>query len=214
MKTRDRIVATARALFNEQGFGAVTTAVLAAQCGIAEGNLWYHFKTKRALMEAVADQFAAAIDTRLALVPDPQGDAIADYARLMGALIDEFRLFRFLYRDQAAYGEHAPVIAQRAPEWLSGTFRQIELHLARLVDAGHLTWPRDGLRDLAINATIIMRYGLEHYRELGEPTASGTGAVRLTLKRHLTLFEHNLDPASAAALHRAVAAIPDHALAA
>lgn len=207
MRTRDRIVAAARALFNEQGFGAVTTAALAAHCGMSEGNLWYHFKTKRDLMEAVADQFAATIDARLELRPDPIGDGIADYARLIGSLMEEFRLFRFLYRDQAAYGEHAPVIARRAPEWIEGTFAQIEAHLARLVDEGRLDWPRAGLRDLSINATIILRYGLEHYRELGEPTGTGTGAVRRAMERHLTLFQHALEPAAATRLRASLAEI-------
>ncbi|PKB19205.1 TetR family transcriptional regulator [Novosphingobium kunmingense] len=214
MRTRDRIVAAARALFNEQGFGAVTTAALAAQCGISEGNLWYHFKTKRDLMEAVADQFAETIDARLLLRPDPDGDGIADYARLIGALMEEFRLFRFLYRDQAAYGEHAPVIGQRAPEWIEATFAQIEAHLARLVDEGQLAWPRAGLRDLSINATIILRYGLEHYRELGEPTGTGTGAVRRTMERHLTLFQHALEPAAARRLRTALAEIAEIPIAA
>ena len=66
MKTRDRIVEAARDLFNLQGYGAITTATLAAHLGIAEGNLWYHFKTRRALLDAIAEQFSKAIEARLA----------------------------------------------------------------------------------------------------------------------------------------------------
>ena len=69
MKTRDRIVDAARELFNEQGYGAVTTATLAAHLGIAEGNLWYHFKTKRALLDAIGEHFSKAIEARLSLQP-------------------------------------------------------------------------------------------------------------------------------------------------
>ena len=54
LKTRDRIVEAARRLFNERGYGEVTTAALASHLGTAEGNLRYHFKTKRALLEAIA----------------------------------------------------------------------------------------------------------------------------------------------------------------
>ena len=61
MRTRERIVEQALLLFNEQGYGAVTTAALAAHCGIAEGNLWYHFKTKRALLDAIGERYAAGI---------------------------------------------------------------------------------------------------------------------------------------------------------
>jgi AcrR family transcriptional regulator len=210
MRTRDRIVAQARRLFNEQGYGTITTAALAAHCGIAEGNLWYHFKTRQALLEAISADFAEAIETRLAL--QPAGDPIADYARLLEAVMQEFRDFRFLYRDQSAYGEHAEVIRAGAPEWLERTFAQLEAHLAELTAAGLLDWPRERLSDLAINATIILRYGLEHFRELGEPTGEGSGAIRRTLLRHLTLFEHRLAPGAAVELHAAIGRIEAEAL--
>jgi AcrR family transcriptional regulator len=195
MKTRDRILATAQSLFNEAGYGAVTTALLAERLGIAEGNLWYHFKTKRALLDAIGERFAKAIEGRLALVP--QGDPLGDYARLLRAMMAEFRDFRFLYRDQPAYGDHAAIISERAGEWIRRSYVQHEAFLAALVDAGLLAWPRERLRDLAVNATILLRYGLEHERELGAETGSGAGAVRRTLLRNLALFEHALTPAAA-----------------
>lgn len=212
MKTRDRIVEEARQLFNQYGYGVITTAALAAHCGIAEGNLWYHFKTKRALLDALGEDFAGAIEARLALIP--AGDPIASYLGLLEVMIAEFRDFRFMYRDQQSYGEHAEVVRARAPDWIERTYDQLEAHYAALADAGLLDWPRDRLRDLAINATIILRYGLEHYRELGEPTGAGSGVVARTLARHLTLFEHRLAPEAAARLHAAIAQIGTEALAA
>jgi AcrR family transcriptional regulator len=212
MKTRDRIVATALERFNADGYGAVSTAALAAACGIAEGNLWYHFKTRAALLDAIGERFAAAIEQRLSLRPG--GDPVQDYARLLAAVMAEFRAFRFLYRDQQSYGEDMQIVRENAPRWLMATFDQVEAFLTALVSAGLLDWPRERLRDLAVNATIILRYGLEHYRELGEPTGAGQGAVRRTLLRHLTLFEHRLDPAAAQRLHSAIAAMEDAALAA
>lgn len=205
MRTRDRIVTTALGLFNEAGYGAVTTAALAERLGMAEGNLWYHFKTKRALLDAIGERFAASVEARLAL--RPEADPVASYARLLRAIMAEFRDFRFLYRDQPAYGDHAAAIAENAPRWTRQTFAQIETHLAALAEAGLLDLPPERLADLAINATILLRYGLEHERELGVPTASGTGAVRRTLLRHLTLFEPALAPAALAKLKAAIEAI-------
>lgn len=205
MKTRDRIVATALTLFNQQGYGAVSTAALAVSCGIAEGNLWYHFKTKRALLDAIGATFATRIDQRLRMRPG--GDPVGDYVRLLETMMTEFRDFRFLYRDQSAYGEHAETVRAGARGWIEQTFVQLEEHLTVLVRAGLLDWDPARLRDLAINATIILRYGLEHYRELGEPTGEGSGAIRRTLLRHLTLFESGLDPAVAARLRGAIGEI-------
>ena len=212
MKTRDRIVATALGLFNEQGYGAVTTAMLAAQCGIAEGNLWYHFKTRAVLLDAIGERFASSIEARLAMRPG--SDPLGDYAALLEAVMAEFRAFRFIYRDQRAYGDDAEMVSNNAPRWLEMTFDQVEAYLASLVDIGLLDWPRERLRDLAINSTIILRYGLEHYRELGEPITEGAGAVRRTLRRQLTLFEHRLEPAAANRLQAAIEAMGEEALAA
>jgi hypothetical protein len=60
-KTRDRILETALALFNKDGFAKVTTARIAAEVGISEGNLWYHFRTKRDLVVALWEQLAESI---------------------------------------------------------------------------------------------------------------------------------------------------------
>ena len=212
MKTRDRILAEALALFNDEGYAVVTTAALAAQCGIAEGNLWYHFKTKRALLDAIGERFAARVEERLALAPD--GDPVGAYSRLMAVLMVEVREFRFLYRDQYAFGELPAGVKDHAPRWLEQSFDQLASHLAAMVEAGLLAWPRAGLRDLAINATIVIRYGLEHFRELGVPTGEGSGVVERILLRHLSLFEHALDPVAARSLREAIARIGEEAMAA
>lgn len=204
MKTRDKIVHEARLLFNAQGYGNVTTAALAAHLGIAEGNLWYHFKTKRAILSEIAGQYAKAIEARLALTPNVRGDVIADYTGLLHAVIVEFRAFRFLFRDQNDYGEHAEPISTHAREWLERTYAQLHAYLGAMAAGGILQWHKEGLLDLAVNATIILRYGLDHYRELGEATEEGSGAVQKTLLRHLTLFEHALRPEAAEQLRQSI----------
>ena len=49
---------------------------------------------------------------------------------------------------------------------------------------------------------------------MGVPVGAGSGAVQRTLKQHLTLFEHRLDPQAAARLNAAIAAIEVRDLAA
>ena len=187
--TKDRIVETALGLFNEAGYGAVTTAALAEACGISEGNLWYHFKTKRDLLAAIALEFAQSIEMRLAMEPD-RSDPVGSYCRMLAVLMRELRDYRFIYRDQPSYGEHVEPIASNVARWLALTQEAIAAHFLALRDAGLLDWPEDGLGDLAENATVILRYGLEHQAELGQPR----GAVRKTLLQHLTLFGDRLQP--------------------
>lgn len=187
MKTRDRIVLTALQVFNRDGYGAVTTAALAEACGISEGNLWYHFKTKRDLLTAIAERFAQDIEQRLGHKPD-LADPLASFCALLGDFMQELRDYRFLYRDQPHYGEHVEPIASRVADWIVQTAVNVEVHLCALVDTGLLSWPRERLRDLAMNITIIMRYGLEYYAELGQPQ----GGVKKTLLRQLSLYDDQL----------------------
>lgn len=199
MKTRDRIIATAIERFNAEGYGAVTTAALAEACGIAEGNLWYHFKTKRELLTAIGEQFLTRIEARLALEPDA-ADPVGSYCRMLSAMMQEFRDFRFLYRDQPSYGEHVGPIAANVAGWLGRTIDRFAQHLAAMRAIGLLDWPEGAIRALATNATILLRYGLEHQAELGRPN----GAVRSSLLQHLTLFEHALEQGAACEIRDAI----------
>ena len=51
-KTRDKILATSLVMFNQRGFGAVTTASIAEGAGVLEGTLWYHFRAKKDILSA------------------------------------------------------------------------------------------------------------------------------------------------------------------
>lgn len=50
--TRDRLLAAARELFTTAGYHGTTTPILAARAGVAEGTIYRHFKSKRALLNA------------------------------------------------------------------------------------------------------------------------------------------------------------------
>ena len=63
----------------------MTTAALASELGISEGNLWYHFKTKRDLLEAISAEFLLYLNERLSLLPDKKADVIEGYTALMAS---------------------------------------------------------------------------------------------------------------------------------
>jgi len=204
VKTRDRIRYEARLLFNEQSFGTVTTAALAAHLGIAEGNLWYHFNNKRALLDAISAEFITVVEQRLAQRPREEGHILEDYVALINIYLAELRDYRFLYRDQADYGDLGEAVLERLPGWYAATNEQFRIYFTRMVDAGLLTMPPERMDDLVTNVTIIIRYSLEYARETLQPVTSGSGAVRIAMARHLTLFQHHLTPEAAAVLKAAI----------
>lgn len=192
MKTKDRILQSARELFNAERFGNVTTADLAAASGIAEGNLWYHFRNKRALLEALTDGFLEEVEDRLAMLPSAHETILEDYAVMLAALMSEIRRYRFLYRDQADYGEHTDRLLRRLPGIYRDTHSQFQAFHHGMVKAGDLQFDLDQLPALATNSVMILRYHLEYLRERGEDSEVGSGAVRSAVQQHLTLFEKAL----------------------
>jgi hypothetical protein len=79
-----------------------------------------------------------------------------------------------------------------------------------MVRVGLLDWPEDRIDHLTVNAVILIRFGLEYFRETQQ--AFDSGAVEQTLLQHLTLFEHQLDPAAAKRLRDSAAnRLPDAA---
>ena len=192
MKTKDRILETARELFNARRFGNVTTAELAAECGIAEGNLWYHYKNKRALLEAIAERFLNDVEHRLSRLPSAPGQVLEQYADMLSVLMSEIRQYRFLYRDQADYGEHTDNLLTRLPGIYRDTQAQFRTFFHGMIKAGHLSLSNQDTNTLATNSVIILRYHLEFLRESGQDSDIGSGAVRSAVEQHLTLFEQAL----------------------
>ena len=208
MKTRDRILVTARDLFNARRFGNVTTADLARAVGITEGNLWYHFKNKRALLEALSEAFLDDVERRLSMLPTGGSAILEEYADMLGVLSDEIRRYRFLYRDQADYGEHADALLSRLPGIYRDTLAQFRTFLLGMIKAGHLHLSTDRLDALVVNITLVLRYHLEFLRESGGVDAVGSGAIARALGQHLTLFEEHLTPKSRHALRQALNCAP------
>ncbi|MDX3236763.1 TetR/AcrR family transcriptional regulator C-terminal domain-containing protein [Streptomyces sp. ME03-5709C] len=79
--SRERIVATALALVDDEGLQALSTRRLAAELGVSGPSLYNHFTTKDEILDAVADTVVAEVD--LSVFEDGRDwpDALAVWAR-------------------------------------------------------------------------------------------------------------------------------------
>jgi AcrR family transcriptional regulator len=91
-ETKQRIIDAARRLFMDKGYTATSTADLAVAADVAEGSIFYHFGSKRALLEVLGKIYAQAMV--VAMMGDAQdvaeldpGDMVArcfDYCQIAG----------------------------------------------------------------------------------------------------------------------------------
>ena len=117
--TRERLLASGRALYAEHGLHGVTTHDLAAHAGVASGTFYLHFKNKRELFRVIAEQTIALLRERLDAATRSARDARAGVPALSEALIgfaeENRNLVRILFsRDADAAAVEADVLNQLA----------------------------------------------------------------------------------------------------
>ena len=80
-KTRRALLDTARATFTTQGYAAASTGEIVRRAGVTRGALYYHFRNKAALFEAVFDEVRGEhIQVLRTAMATAEGD---DWQRLM-----------------------------------------------------------------------------------------------------------------------------------
>ena len=114
---KDQIVAEALNLLNERGLDGLTTRALADRLGVRQPALYWHFKDRRALLDAMND----VIEAEFAPISPSPELPWQDYVFQTG---QAFRAALMVYRDGARI--HAGTRANRG---------QLERHMAVLVQA-------------------------------------------------------------------------------
>ena len=97
-KTRDKILETARTLFNDKGYAIVTIRMIAEEMGISSGNLNYHFKKREDILETLYFQMVEAFDARVSALPDTKFSMtriLDDITKSMERMVE----YRFIWTD-------------------------------------------------------------------------------------------------------------------
>src|SRR5215207_9761642 len=100
--TRERILDGALKLFNERGESRVTTAQIAEFSGIREGNLWYHFRTKREIVFELFCRLEAEVDKNLSRLPE-ENVVLMDFMNYAARAFEYLWEYRFLFRDRFVF---------------------------------------------------------------------------------------------------------------
>jgi AcrR family transcriptional regulator len=72
--TKDALLAAARPLFAEQGFGRVGTETIVRAAGVTRGAMYHHFADKTELFAAVFEAVEAEVTTRIGVAVAQAGD--------------------------------------------------------------------------------------------------------------------------------------------
>lgn len=118
VKTRDKILKTSLALFNSEGEAQVSTVDIAAVLSISPGNLYYHFKGKEAIIEALFDDFESELRQVLS-APIEKPLSLEDNWIFIYIIFEEINDFRFFYEGMSSILERCPSLRPRLARLLA-----------------------------------------------------------------------------------------------
>ena len=163
LPTAERILTASRRLFNKKGFAATTLTEIADDVGISQGNLSYHFPTKKDLVVRLQEEVRRRAQARWAN-PTP-GSIADDYVEHLLFGMTVMWENRFIFRDRAQYTEEHSA-GNTNPD-MAADFDELQELVRRIQKEG--MFRRDLQVDLEIltrSLWIISRYWMDHLLEL------------------------------------------------
>ena len=158
-RTRERILSTGLALFNEHGVAHVTTNQIADAAGISPGNLYYHFRHKEDIVMGLYARYEAA-------VAEFHGDAVArdravdDLWLLIHLSFEVIQEYRFIHRDLSDLCAAYPELRRRFLRGLESGIGRTGAYCRALAESGALDATPEEADALAVNISLVTTYWL------------------------------------------------------
>lgn len=135
--TRQRILAVARALFNERGLHRVGVRDLARELGISPGNLAYHFPTKDDLVSALVLELHE-LNARTVFAELPDDFSVVTLYRAAVATMRNMLEYRFVLLSYVDAVRASPELSKMDARLHEKRRRRANDMINRLADNGHL----------------------------------------------------------------------------
>ena len=160
-QTRERILETSLALFNERGEPNVTTNHIADELGISPGNLYYHYRNKDDIVEQLFARYEARMDQAL-LVPEGRLPNLEDVWMQLHLVFECMWTFRFLYRDLVDIVSRNRKLKQHFSRILTRAGTSATQVLKGLAQAEILRATADEIRATAENVLLVTTFWLSY----------------------------------------------------
>lgn len=155
MSTKQRILDTALTMFNEQGERSVTTNHIAARLEISPGNLYYHFKNKRAIIFELFLAYEQRVSENL-YVPEDRKLTTADKLNYLQTIFTGLWEYRFIHRDMEHLLNSDEALLARYRDFFKECQQQVRKIYQGLAEAGMINVTEDDVDALALNTWIVV----------------------------------------------------------
>lgn len=164
-RTRERILSTALACFNRLGEPCVTTSAIAAEMEISQGNLYYHFHNKEAIVNALFEEFEQEMARLLDAVSAPS-DEPEDIWLFLHLMFETIWQYRFFYYDISTLMNGYHRVEQRFSALLRRKEQTATAICNHLQTVGVMEGSPQQLRSLAANVALVGTFWISYQRAL------------------------------------------------
>lgn len=159
-RTRERLLDLSLRLFNEQGEPQVTTTAIADEMNISPGNLYYHFRNKDDIVDALFEQFEREMDALLRLPQEREAD-VEDAWLFLHLLFETIWKHRFVYRDLSDLLTRNRRVETHFKSILDGKHRAARALCEGLAARGQLRASPFEIDALATNMVVVATWWLQ-----------------------------------------------------
>ncbi len=154
-ETQHRIKQSAITLFNKRGTGRVSTNLIAEYSDISKGNLYYHFKNKQEIIQAIHADIVTEMNA--GWYKDEQQPTVTHMAEMFLRQLDLIWRYRFLYREMITLARNDSVLREHMRQNREKRIEAVIEFFEKLVDSNVLNMPRSkqSLRYLVIMTWIF-----------------------------------------------------------
>lgn len=179
-RTRERIIELTHRLFNDFGEPNVTTSMIGDEMNISPGNLYYHFRNKDEILNAIFSDFEREMDVLLA-IPVKRRISVEDAWLFLHLVFELIWKYRFIYRDLNDLLSRNRLIETHFKRILEDSLKVALSLVQGMRDSGELNASDAELLALANTIVLVATYWLsyEYVRNPRKPidgAAMGRGA--------------------------------------
>lgn len=199
MKTAEKILLISLDLFNGQGERHITSVDIANELDISPGNLYYHYKGKDEIINALVDKYVAKINE----IPQTT-KSNEDFYRYLFYCLETMHVFRFMFQNIAEISAQYPAINTKMHRVAKFQREYLRKVLAEQKQDGTLNQASADV-DLLLDITSLTLFqSLNYYQMQGESLNNPDIVYRTLMTIYFSLQPYYQDNSETAKIKEAI----------
>ena len=199
MKTADKILLISLDLFNNQGERNITSVDIANELDISPGNLYYHYKGKDEIVNALVDRYVAKINE----IPQSSHDN-EDFYKYLFHCLETMHLFRFLFQNIAEISVQYPAINIKLQRLAKFQRQYLRKTLSQQQQDGTLSGTASDIDLLLDIISITLFQSLNYYQMQGDSLSNPDIVYRTLMTIYFSLHPYYHEGSETAKIKEAI----------